>query len=782
MRSAPLLSVLCLLLCMASPCVLRAQVKPVYQVGILADIQTGESSAILERLTSEIQAVVGEDAIVEFPVELRRYNNFDPEAARVQYEDLAAQGAHLILAFGYVNSRILKARETFPVPTILFGTTNQEIAAFDLSKETSGIADFTYLIAVQSYEEDLRTFRELTDYKHVGIAMEAGLLKNLPLAGAMEGILGPSGATYRLIPFESTDDILANLEGLDALYMAGGYFLPDAAVARLADGLLAAGIPSFTNTSVADVQLGLLATNRSENSLEQFIRRMALTIEAWVNGASLSELPVSVDFGKELTINYNTAQRIGLPVKYSLIASTRLLGSPEKTTTDRQYSLLDVILGGLDQNLGLLSQSKDVELSQQEYRQAKSNYLPSLTANASLNKVQEEAGLAPFRPEYSTDGSLVLQQTLFSPDANLSIGVQRNLQLAEQSNLDAAQLDAVLQGSSLYFSALLNKVNVQIQNQNLQLTRENLKIAEQNYQAGQAGKTDVLRFRSQMAQNTQTLVESINALEQSYLDLKQFLNNPMELDIEVMDAVLGEGVFESYNYQQIADILDNPQYRKPFVGFLIEEARRNAPELEALAYAFSAVEKDYNRNALGRLLPTVALQASYNQNFNQWGQGSIDPDPDGFYSLGLNVRLPLFNQFRTELNRQSARIRLDQIELDRENLNLSISRNVNQGVLNLINQMANIKLSEVSASAAEEALELVRTAYGEGAVNIIQLIDAQNNFLQAQLAQAGATYNFLITAIQLERFIGYNFLLHTDAENLEFRNRFETYMVNHTQE
>jgi len=103
-------------------------------------------------------------------------------------------------------------------------------------------------------------------------------------------------------------------------------------------------------------------------------------------------------------------------------------------------------------------------------------------------------------------------------------------------------------------------------------------------------------------------------------------------------------------------------------------------------------------------------------------------------------------------------------------------------VLNLMNQLANIKLSQVAEAAARESLDLVQTSYREGAVNIIQLIDAQNNYLQAKLANAGATYNFLITAIQLERFIGYNFLLHTEAENLDFRNRFQQYLENNAQD
>ncbi len=759
---------------------LCAQEKPNYQIGILADTYNEESGAILGRLQEEIKAVVGEDATLEFPENLRLFNDYDLGKARANYEQLANSQADLIMAFGYVSSRMLRERQAYPLPTILFGTTNIEVAPFDPDRPQSGIANFTYLIDIQSYAEDLSTLRELTQFSNVGIAIEARVAETLPVKEAFERIM--QGQNYRLIPFTGTEDILDNLEGLDALYLAGGQLLPDHEIKALADALIGRRIPTFTNTTVEDVALGLLATNRNDKIVEQFLRRMALTVDSWVNGASLGELPVWVDFGRELTVNYETAQKIGLPLGFSLIGKTRFLGSLDKPTPSDSYTLLDIIQGGLERNLGLQSREKDVQLSQQDVRQAKSDYLPNVSASASAQMVEGDAAFAPLRPEYRTDGNLALQQTVFSPDANLNIAVQRNLQLAEQSNLDASQLDAILEGSGLYFNALLNKMNVKIQNQNLMLTRENLKIAEQNFEAGQAGKTDVLRFRSQMAQNTLTLVESINALEQSYIDINQFLNNPIEKDIEVAEAVMGEGVFAAYDYRQLAEILEHPQYREPFAAFLIEEARLNSPELEALSYAFQAVEKNYKRNALGRILPTVGIQAAYDQNFNQWGQGSTELDPAGFYSMGVNIRLPLFNQYKTELNRQSARIQMEQIEIDRQNLELAISRNVNQGVLNLMNQIANIKLSQVAEAAARESLDLVQTSYREGAVNIIQLIDAQNNYLQAQLANAGATYNFLITAIQLERFIGYNFLLHTEAENLDFRNRFQQYMENNPQD
>jgi outer membrane protein TolC len=753
-----------------------AQEKPVYKIGIMADYKTEESRAILEIMQANVQAVVGEDADIVFPQALRFFHNFKQVRAAENYQRLVDSEADFILAFGQVSSALLHAREDFPKPTLLFGTGNVELNQVDIRQTRSGKENFAYLLSLQSYAEDLKTFFELTEFKEVGIAMEAQLVDQLPVKQIFDSIFTEIESNYRLIPFFEVQDIRAGMDGVDALYLAGGFFLSNSDIRELATTCISLKIPAFTNTSVEDVGLGLLGTNRSEETIAQLIRHIALTIESWVNGGALSEEEVLIDFGSILSLNFNTARAIDLPLKYSLITRTKFLGELKNTGASVHYSLVDLIGLGLNENLGLKFQEKEVALSQQDLRQAQSDYIPNLSANADLTIRDPNATIPPLFPQYSADGSLALQQTVFSLQANASIGIQRNLQLAQEAQLNAAQLDAVLEASNLYFNALLNKVNVQIQQQNLELTRQNLKIAQQNFDAGYSGKTDVLRFRSQLTQNTQTLIESLNAMQQSFIDINQYTNSPINSDIDVVEANLGEGVFERYGYRQFANLLDQPELREPFVVFLMEEAKKNSPELEGLEYSFKAVERNYKVNALGRILPTLSLQAAWNQNFDSWGTNGVPRDPKGFYNAGLNLRLPLINQYRTELNRQTAQIQMEQIEIDKQNLSLSIERNVNRGVLNLINQTSNIELSELNEEAARESLELVQAAYAEGAVNIIQLIDAQNNYLEAQLAKAGATYNFLITAIQLERFIGYNFLLHTEAENLEFENRFQQFL------
>ncbi|HSR59602.1 MAG TPA: hypothetical protein VLL47_02550, partial [Robiginitalea sp.] len=172
---------------LASP--LGAQEKPRYQIGVLADRYTPESNAILGRLQEEIRAVVGEDAHLEFLPELRLFNDFDLNQARANYEQLASGEADLVMAFGYVSSLMLRERQAFPLPTILFGATNLEIAQFDTESQPSGIPNFTYLIDVQSYAEDLAALRELTQFGNLGIAIEAKIAETLPVREAFQRIL-----------------------------------------------------------------------------------------------------------------------------------------------------------------------------------------------------------------------------------------------------------------------------------------------------------------------------------------------------------------------------------------------------------------------------------------------------------------------------------------------------------------------------------------------------------------------------------------------------------------
>ncbi|MEM6893627.1 MAG: TolC family protein [Bacteroidota bacterium] len=755
------------------------QAQKTYNIGIIADFQSLKTEPALEQLQNEIKSVVGEDAIIEFPLESRLVNNYDAQKATENYDQLLNNDTDIILAFGPVTSKLLEKQTSYPKPVILFGAINRDFSNLDFSKETSGIPNLTYLIDSQSYLEDFKKLKELTEFDTLGIAIEAPLMDVLPLKETFDKEFEILQAEYKLIPFSTTADITQNLEGIDAVYLAGGFFLTEDEISELADAFIQKGLPSFSANGTSDVNLGIMATNQSDESLDQFFRRISLTVEAYVTGASMADLPVYIEYTPRLTINYNTAEAVGVPIKYSLVGSTDFVGEMKNVKSEKDYTILDVIDGVLEQNLSLQSNQKDVELTVQDVRTAKSSYLPTLSAAASGTYVDPDLAEVSNgqNPEFSTAGAITLEQVLFSEAANANIAIQKKLQKAQEESFNASQLDAILDGTIAYFNILILKANTDIQLRNLDLTKANFRIAEQNFEAGQSGKSDLLRFRSEMAQNMQTMIEAINQLEQGYISLNQVLNNPLDMEIDVEDVALDEGVFKRYNYEQLTNLLDDPKLREPFVHFLTEEALRNAPEIKSLDYNLEAVERNIKLSGSGRFLPTVALQGSYNSTFNRSGAGSTAIPGfgglvDNSYNASLSVSLPIFNQNTNNINQQIAIIQKDQLEINKDNTELAVDSNVRNGVLNLINQVANIELSTVSEETAKEALELTQTSYSEGAVNIVQLLDAQNNYLDAQLARVNAVYNFLINSLQLERSLGYYFLLKSETENEAFRQRF----------
>ncbi len=760
-----------------------AQSSKIVTIGILADEASVENAPLLEKLQSEITAVVGQDAKVIFkdPIE----NNFDLETAKANYLALESSDVDIILAFGVVNNIALYEQRVYKKPVVVFGSVNSDFIDLPEDQETSGINNIAYIIAPLSYKKDLDAFNSIYEFKNVGILVDEYLPRTLPIKELFDTYFSEKEATYRLINLPKDGNIEAVLGNVDAVYLAGGFDMSDNAFKTLINTLNNKQLPSFSANRKSDVEKGILATNQPATNVDQFFRRLALDVEAIVNGTNPSELPLKLVYNNRLSLNYNTAKQINFPLRYSMLGTIDIVGGTSAYTSDNTYSIIDIMTGVVDKNLGLEVERKNVDLSTQDLKTARSSFLPDVSASATAAyldpRVAEISGGT--NPEFSTSGTVSLQQVIYSEGAGAGITIQDNLQKAQKETYNAAELDALLNASVAYFNALILKTNTQIQGQNLEVTKKNLEISEQNFQAGASGKSDVLRFRSQLAQNMQTLIEASNQLNQAYYTINQLLNNPIDLEIDVEDAAISEGLFINYEYDDFKEILDNPKLRPSLVDFLIEEAKKNAPELRNIGYNLEATRRSYRLNASGRFVPTVALQGNYNLAISQSGKGStptagLPVAPDGVYNLGLNVSLPIFRQNQRNINQQIARIQEDQLNLQKENIDLNIETNINALVLDLTNEIANIEISKIAETTAKESLDLTQNAYSEGAVPLIQLIDAQTNYLQAQLASANANYNYLLASMQLERSIGYFFLMNSEDSNQAFIQRANEFILN----
>ena len=759
-----------------------AQAQKTVTIGILAD-EISDNTQLLNQLESEIKTIVGQQTTVVFGEILA--NNFDSATAKANYQKLLANETDIILTFGVVDIIVLHQETKYPKPVIVFGTINSDFIKLPEGQNTSGINNITYIITPSSYAKDLDAFSKLYDYKKIGILVDDYLPKILPLNTVFDSYFSNKESTYKIIPINKSTQFNTILNDVDAVYLTGGFNFDDTTFNKMVAAINQNKLPSFSSVRKADVERGILASNQPETNIKQFFRRIALNVEAIISGTNPSELPLMLSYKNKLTINNTTAEQIGFPMRYSMLATADIIGGDTKVEPKSALSIVDIMNSVVSKNLSLKATEKDVALAAQDIKTAKSNYLPDVSANVGGTYIDPK--VAQFsggqNPEFSTAGNITLEQLIYSENASAGIDIKESLEKAQQETYNAAELDALLNATTSYFNALVLKTNASIQNQNLQVTKQNLELAEQNFQAGASGKSDVLRFKSELAQNTQSLIDAGNQLNQAYFTINQLMNVDIATKIAIQDAEISLGVFKEYNYTEMITLLDDQKMQPKLIAFLIEEAKQNAPELKNLGHNLNAIERNYRLNDKGRFIPTVALQGQYNLGFTQSGKGSTYPIgspniPDGTYNVGLNISLPIFQQNQRNINRQTSKIQSDQLLIQKENTNQNIEININTIVLDLVTEIANIEISKVAENTAKESLELTQNAYQEGAVPVIQLIDAQTNYLQAQLASATANYNYLLVSMQLEHAMGYFFLMNSTTNNQAFIQRATQFILN----
>ncbi|MEM8901773.1 MAG: TolC family protein, partial [Bacteroidota bacterium] len=292
------------------------------------------------------------------------------------------------------------------------------------------------------------------------------------------------------------------------------------------------------------------------------------------------------------------------------------------------------------------------------------------------------------------------------------------------------------------------------------------------------GKSDVLRLSSRLAQDKQQMVTAINRLEQALIQLNQFVNNPLSRKIDIEDLGAARGFFHELGYDHFNHLLDNDDSRERFIQFLVEVAKENSPELKSLAFADKVIDSQMELFGVKRMLPTIGLNANYIKFLERSGVGSEIEGlniPNEYYTVGLGISLPIFSGNRNNISYQKARIQKDQVSLNLSDANLALETRIRSTVYDVINQMATIKLTRETEENAKEALELIQAAYNSGAVNVVQLFDVQNTYLQAQIGRIQADYGYLMSLISLERMISHYSILNSKEENEQLRNRFLTF-------
>jgi hypothetical protein len=300
-----------------------AQSSDTYRIGFIFDILPENTPALLAEMQNEIRSVVGQDANIEFPESAIYVNDLDIETARINYQAIINNDdVDIIIAFGVISNVIITGAESHDKPTILFGTLAADFSRVSGEDQTSGVKNLSLILASFSISRDLNVFHEMINYRNVGVVFADYAIEILPVRELLETISSELNTEYTLISYKNVDEIYDQIEGIDAVYFANTFYFTEEQIIDLSRFLIERKLPSYTNAGTREVELGIMASSQTDDNINQFFRRIALNIEAIVNGTDAGDLPTYLDTNEQLILNFNTASEIGGPLQYSRIYDT----------------------------------------------------------------------------------------------------------------------------------------------------------------------------------------------------------------------------------------------------------------------------------------------------------------------------------------------------------------------------------------------------------------------------------------------------------------------------
>jgi len=704
------------------------------------------------------------------------------------------QGAYdLLVTIGPRTSQFMANQTSYDQPVIIGTVLDADIQQLPTNpRGGSGRVNLNYVNSPFDTGKDLELFRKIREYEHLAILIDGELARMVQAQSPVLDSLTSGEEDITLVPVSTSQpvEVLDQLPpDCDAVYLLPlGEKYEGEKLTALLDTLSGAGLPTFAMFGSEWVEAGAMAGRAPAQSGLSLARRIALNALAILEGKPAEEQPLNTAFQSEdFVINFRAVERTQVYPSWQALGEARLINldlQPEGTP----IHLRGVIMEALEQNLSYKISQQETEVGEQEIRLALAELLPDLSLNSNftiIDQARSEASFGSTQP-YTWAANAELNQILFAEPLYANLRIQKLLQASRVAAQDQTELDAVLTAAEAYFNVLLAASVVRLQNTNVDNTRINLNLANDKESVGYSGVSEVYRWESQLALNKIDLNDAQASYRSAQFNLNQVLNRPQDEPFALAEAELGDSLLSVLD-NRVFSYLSNPGQLDALSDFLVEEGRRNLPELEQIRISLQAQERLLKSNTRAFYAPSLGLNAQTGYNIYQGGLESdtqIPPElaaalPDPItgltYSVAVGLSIPLYQGGSRSAQRQQTTVNLARLKSQQQDLRNQLELRIRANLQNAGASFAEIGLAKRAADAARENLRIAQDGYREGLVPIAQLLDAQEASLQTEILASNAVYSFLLDYLRVERAVGFYYVLADPDEQASFFARARQY-------
>ncbi len=458
-------------------------------------------------------------------------------------------------------------------------------------------------------------------------------------------------------------------------------------------------------------------------------------------------------------------------MRISIIILTVLFFSLNAGAQENKMSLKQCIETALANNIEVKQSGLQTAAAEVNLNQAKSNLLPNLNGEFGFG-FNQGRNVDPITNNY-------INQQLASSNVGLSSGVVlfnglrlQNLIKRNGFSRDAAKLDEQQAKDNLklnvilaYLQVLSNEDILAIGLAQLEVTKKQVERMDILVKEGAAGNYQLSDLKGQQANEAVAIINSENLLQQSKLELCQLMNinynSELQLektDVEIPAAVYANSAAEVYRnaLENFAQVKVNKAKIKSAATDIKVSKAAFFPTLSLNGNLFS------NYSSLARTFtPTTitqvptgdyiiiggnqnpVLQQQQNYEYKKTAYATQLNNNLGTY-IGINLQIPLFNRFQTKNNIKLSKINLSNTELESDNQNLQLNKDIEQAYLNMKASFERYKVLAEQVINFEQSFEAAEIRLNTGVINPTEYLISKNNLDRAKLnvTQAKYEYNF----------------------------------------
>ena len=389
----------------------------------------------------------------------------------------------------------------------------------------------------------------------------------------------------------------------------------------------------------------------------------------------------------------------------------------------------------------------DAQIARDDRVQARSSLLPALSATTQYLG-NSPNGVNPNGRFVSLDGVKmyrawgVLHQEL-SPNVLMLTPLRRAraAEAAAEAKLEIAQRGLAVTVTRIYYALVVAQRKYAATQGAAQQAGRFFEITQQQQRLGQVARSDVIKAEIQYQQQQQAYRDALVAMENARLALAVLLSPTLDENFAVVD-----------------DLMPSPAL-PPFAD-VRTMAGRNNPDVRAADEALRGAGQDV-RAAKNAFLPNIIVDGVYGIEANEFAlhsriaaQPELGVLPNLGYFLTVNLTVPVWDWggLRSKLHQSETRQHQAQITLTQT------QRQVMSNLYSMYNEAiaarAGVDNLQHVADLAAESVRLTTLRYQAGESTALEVVDAQNTFVQARNAIDDAQVRYRVALAELQTLTG----------------------------